>query len=278
MCALVSRGSLKILRDNSVCLGSERTRLLNRFGDGEVLAETPSSPSSPPCRRQTLRTLLSLPAAYISRPAFAEVGVNSRVFTDKDEGLFSLTLPNGYYALRRTVKGDLPDANGRGRRGATIFTAGDMKKASVVAVEKLPVKALLDEAGIDSSGDLSTFKKIGIDAGKVANLLNERRERERGQGQGRAKTLVVTDPAPVFASDSTLSFSLRTDIDVQKPDLLMEQEGVSELVRLTFAKAIVAKDGSLFIIYAGGLKQYMTGASDDEGRRLQEAVDTFRLL
>jgi hypothetical protein len=53
------------------------------------------------------------------------------------QGLFALTVPKSFYTLRRTQKGDLPDAKtGKGRRGSSIFTAGNMGKAEVIAVER----------------------------------------------------------------------------------------------------------------------------------------------
>ena len=53
------------------------------------------------------------------------------------KGLFVINVPNRFFAIRRTVKGDLPDeATGKGRRGSSIFTAGDMSKAEVVAIER----------------------------------------------------------------------------------------------------------------------------------------------
>jgi hypothetical protein len=52
-------------------------------------------------------------------------------------GLFSIRVPKSYFALRRTAKGDLPDEKtGQGRRGSSIFTAGDMGKAELIAVER----------------------------------------------------------------------------------------------------------------------------------------------
>ena len=71
--------------------------------------------------------------------ASAEVAgtpVEMRTFIDP-KGLFSLNVPKRFFAIRRTVKGDLPDEEtGQGRRGSSIFTAGDMAKAEVVAVER----------------------------------------------------------------------------------------------------------------------------------------------
>jgi hypothetical protein len=53
------------------------------------------------------------------------------------QGLFALSVPKNFYTLRRTQKGDLPDAKtGKGRRGSSIFTAGNLAKAEVVAVER----------------------------------------------------------------------------------------------------------------------------------------------
>lgn len=62
--------------------------------------------------------------------------IEMKQFVDP-EGLFALRVPRIFFTLRRTVKGDLPDAKtGKGRRGSSIFTAGDMSKAEVVAVER----------------------------------------------------------------------------------------------------------------------------------------------
>lgn len=52
-------------------------------------------------------------------------------------GYFAISIPKTYFTLRRTAKGDLPDPKtGVGRRGSSIFTAGDMAKAELVAVER----------------------------------------------------------------------------------------------------------------------------------------------
>ena len=52
-------------------------------------------------------------------------------------GLFTIRVPKSFFTLRRTVKGDLPDdKTGKGRRGSSIFTAGNMAKAEVIAVER----------------------------------------------------------------------------------------------------------------------------------------------
>lgn len=63
-------------------------------------------------------------------------GVEMKMFVDP-QGLFALNLPKRFFALRRTAKGDLPDEKtGSGRRGSSIFNAGDLAKAEVLAVER----------------------------------------------------------------------------------------------------------------------------------------------
>lgn len=72
----------------------------------------------------------------MSPPAAVEM----KEFVDP-KGLFSLRIPKYYFAIRREVKGDLPDPKtGEGRRGSSIFTAGDMTKAELVAVERYVMK------------------------------------------------------------------------------------------------------------------------------------------
>jgi hypothetical protein len=64
------------------------------------------------------------------------IAVELKEFVDP-KGLFSIRIPKYYFAIRREVKGDLPDPKtGEGRRGSSIFTAGDMTKAELVAVER----------------------------------------------------------------------------------------------------------------------------------------------
>ena len=185
---------------------------------------------------------MSTTVAFVLAPPSisAETAETMKLVSDQE---FSLNVPTSFYVLKRKDKGDLPDKNGNGRRGATVFTAGQMKRASVIAVERFPMKTLLEEAGIASSGDLSNFPSISIDAAKMAELLNTRREKERG-ASANARSIVQPSSAS-FISDTELRFRLRADIDVQKPELLMEQEGVSELIRYTDAKALLTKSGEV---------------------------------
>ena len=71
--------------------------------------------------------------AVIAEDRQAAISIEMKRFVDP---LFALSLPKSFYALRRTRKGDLPDSKtGKGRRGSSIFTAGNMAKAEVIAVE-----------------------------------------------------------------------------------------------------------------------------------------------
>ena len=79
-------------------------------------------------------------------PVYADVDVSTAVveevpmklFTDTaTPSLFEINVPTRFFSIRRTFKYDLPDAKtGKGRRGGTIYSAGDMSKAEVIAVER----------------------------------------------------------------------------------------------------------------------------------------------
>jgi hypothetical protein len=185
-------------------------------------------------------------------------------------GLFMINVPKRFFAIRRTVKGDLPDEQtGKGRRGSSIFTAGDMAKAEVIAVERFPAAALLIEEGIQPTGDLSTFPSIG-DPVAVAKLIALRRDRDK---PGQSRTEVVPGSVSVSEDGKVLTFRLITDIDVQKPELLMEQTGFSELKRITQAKAtLTSGDGQMMAVFASALQQDFQG---EDGNALQNAVDSF---
>jgi len=83
-------------------------------------------------------------AAMLLSPFPARAGIDvseatpvpRKLFVDP-KGLFTIIVPENFFSLRRTSKGDLPDEKtGKGRRGSSIFTAGNMAKAEIVAVER----------------------------------------------------------------------------------------------------------------------------------------------
>jgi hypothetical protein len=219
-------------------------------------------------------TIASAVAASVSAPSAlaAEIvasPVEMKTFVDP-KGLFVLNIPKRFFAIRRTAKGDLPDEKtGKGRRGSSIFTAGDLAKTEVIAVERFPTFALLADEGITPIGDLGTFPSIG-DPTAVANLIALRRDKDK---PGQARTLIMPKSVSVSEDGKSLFFKLTTDIDVQKPDLLLEQTGVSELIRITLAKAtLTSADGQMMAVFASALQQDFDG---DDGVALNDAVASF---
>ena len=78
------------------------------------------------------------PASADESAVSAAVEVPMKLFVDTaNPSYFAMEVPQRFFSIRRSAKGDLPDAKtGKGRRGGTIFTAGDMSKAEVIAVER----------------------------------------------------------------------------------------------------------------------------------------------
>jgi len=201
----------------------------------------------------------------------AAPGVVMKDFVDP-VGYFSISVPKTFFTLRRSAKGDLPDAKtGKGRRGSSIFTAGDMAKAEVVAVERFPTRLLLEENGIEANGELATFPSLG-NARAVAELIKLRRERDKPT----QKTFITPESVKVSEDGKTLYFEMKTEIDVQKPELLLEQMGVSELFRITLAKAsLESNDGNLMAVFASALQQDFDGV---DGAGLRTTIDSFTVM
>jgi hypothetical protein len=134
---------------------------------------------------------------------------------------------------------------------------------------------LLEENGIEASGDLSTFTGLG-DPAAIAGLLSQRRDRDRTASKGgMSNTQIVPGSIYLTADGMDLSFQLKTEIEVQKPELLLEQYGVSELYRVTTAKASLrSNDGNLMVVYASALETDFNGP---DGLVLQESVNSFRV-
>jgi hypothetical protein len=131
---------------------------------------------------------------------------------------------------------------------------------------------LLEENGIDSTGDLNSFPSIGTPSA-VASLLIIRREKETQQSQG-PKVLV---DAQVSSDGKELTFRLKTEIDVQKPELLMEEFGISQLFRITVAKATLnSDDGNILVVFASALEQDFNNGVD--GPALEDTVKSFAAI
>ena len=84
----------------------------------------------------SLAVLNTLSSAAVAIAAEPELAIEMKDFTDP-QGMFSIKIPKEFFTLRRSAKGDLPDEkSGAGRRGSSIFSAGNMAKAEIVAVER----------------------------------------------------------------------------------------------------------------------------------------------
>ncbi|KAL3809272.1 hypothetical protein ACHAXA_009970 [Cyclostephanos tholiformis] len=239
-----------------------------------------------PQRRRILQSTAAIAVAYwtggdsaatpwlspVSAADDITMEVPMKRFVDNaNPSLFEIDVPRRFFAIRRSAKGDLPDANtGQGRRGGTIFTAGDMSKAEVIAVERFPVRNLLEEEGYAATGDLSNFSSIG-DPTAIATLILRRREKDKPGTQNSA--VLNRDSVSLSPDGKTLAFALRQEISVQKPELLMEEMGVSELFRTTVAKCTLASnDGQMMAVFASALDQDFAGP---DGTALRKAVDSF---
>lgn len=132
---------------------------------------------------------------------------------------------------------------------------------------------MLEENGIDASGKLDTFPAIG-EAQAIANLLNRRRERDRPDGG--SNTVIVPGSLMLTSDGKDLMFQLKTEIDVQKPELLMETYGVSRLFRITVAKASLrSNDGYLVAAFGSALETDFLGP---DGRSITEAVNSLNAI
>ena len=127
----------------------------------------------------------------------------------------------------------------------------------------------MEENGIESTGDLTTFPGIG-ESLAVANLINLRREQEKTGNTG-----ILPESVSLSDDKKELRFKMKTEIEVQKPELLMETYGVRQLFRLTSAKATLnSNDGNILVIFASALEQDFNGR---DGEALEEAVSSFRV-
>jgi hypothetical protein len=133
------------------------------------------------------------------------------------------------------------------------------------------VRLLLEENGIDASGDLLTFSDLGEPAA-IANLINLRREKDN---PSVSNTMIFPDSVQLSDDKKELRFKLKTEIEVQKPELLMETYGVSRLFRLTVGKATLnSNDGNLMAVFASALENDFKGR---DGEALEEAVNSFKV-
>ena len=146
------------------------------------------------------------------------------------------------------------------------YTQSHMSNCS----DRFPTRVLLEENGIEANGNLSTFPDIGEPLA-IANLINLRREKDK---PGVSNTVIDRESVKVSGNGKILDFKLKTEIEVQKPELLMEQYGVSKLFRITAAKAsLESSDGNILAVFASALE---TDYNGPDGKSLEAVVESFK--
>ena len=155
--------------------------LVSLVASGTLGLKSPVRAGHGPVRREfvsgfgrALGSFGALLSGASSAAGYAETSQVAPGFTSaKDEfplrtyvdPLFDLTFPKDFFAIRRTIDGDIV------RRGGVIFTAGQLKTAEIVTVELFAVKELLAQAEalpyfpegrIKKWSDLGNDKALGL--------------------------------------------------------------------------------------------------------------------
>jgi hypothetical protein len=211
--------------------------------------------------------------------AYAEVYEYTAYKQDgNSEPIFRVDIPKDFFKSKR------PLTNG------TIFVAGSLKtvchsahsqlhgvlcltmnppQAEIVSAQIVSVPQLLADIGVLPTGDFSTWESIGS-AKAIADLLAANRDGDAKQRGGLASKV---DPASVAVSGRSLSFLTVTSVAVQRPDKLLEAQGVSELRRITRARADLRRDGTLLVLWASALEQdWKAGAASSLGSVVDSLV------
>lgn len=160
----------------------------------------------------------------------------------------------------------------------TFLLVFEKRLSNGINLFSFPARVLLAEYGVEATGNLTTFPEIG-EPSTIANLIAIRRDREKPvatSGNAISKSPIVPNSLSISPDGRELSFTLKTNIDVQKPDLLMEQSGVSVLNRITAAKvSLRSNDGYIMAVFASALESDWQGV---DGKALQDAVSSFEVI
>jgi hypothetical protein len=103
--------------------------------------------------------------ATAAAPAAAFAAVTGLATFQDPLKLFAVDLPKGWYKVRPTADGDLPDSDGNGRRGPRIFSAGDVSNPyapQILSVERFPMTALFQDVGMGKGkADAAAWQDVG---------------------------------------------------------------------------------------------------------------------
>lgn len=211
-------------------------------------------------------------AGLVGLPAFAADEAPFTTFTDP---LFEVAYPKDFFAIRRTIDGDIS------RRGGVIFTAGQLKTAEIVTVELYPVKDLLKQAEAlpyFPEGAIKRWNDLGSDDA-LGNFICERRDNEANsaakgqQVKARASEVVpgtLSVAGNVLQAD-VLSTLAPTDMRVGEAGTLQKTPGIRRLAR---ARLTLLPGGrEVMGVWASCLDDYW---ADGERDVLARVVASFR--
>ena len=252
-----------------------------------------------PTRQQLLRgaalTILPLPAYAddLGSPAFKDIararttaealGVEEKDLPQKKaplrtyvDPLFDLTFPKDWFAIRRTIDGDIV------RRGGVIFSAGNLRTAEVVTVELFQVKELLAQAEAGPyfpGGSIKKWNDLGKDSA-LGQFMCDRRDgiatnsARKQQIQARASVVV---PGTLSVKGDVLQLDIATDI--QGTTMRSGEAGTESqtpgIRRLQRARLTLLPGGTEVVgIVAGCLDDLWTSG---EEQVLGDIVESFRI-
>ena len=197
-----------------------------------------------------------------------------KVLKTYDDALFEVTFPSDFFAIRRTISGDVV------RRGNVIFTAGRYSAAEVVTVEYFQVADLIAQADAKSffpDNKIKRWRDLGTNEA-LAEYLCERRDNEAtvaARGEKTNSRASTVRPDTLKVTDDTIEAEVVTAIGSM--EMRVGEGGAKAtsmgLTRRQKTRYTLLPDGKTVIaIWAGCLDDLWDSG---EGQVLQAVVDSF---